>query len=115
MVHASGPRSYDVQCEDGHVVRRNRQLLLVTKESFQPHAVDDVAEPRRPNKEAGLPAPEFATPEICSEQEAGLPAPVAETPVRRPYREAGLSAPGSASPVRRRSEGIRKAPIRLDL
>ena len=115
VVHARGPRSYDVQCEDGHVVRRNRQHLLVTKESFQPHEVDDVTEPRRPNQEAGLPAPEFATPDICSEQDAGLPAPVAETPVKRPDQEAGLPAPVSASPVRRRSERNRKAPIRLDL
>ena len=32
----SGPRSYDVELEDGRVMRRNRQHLLLTRESYQP-------------------------------------------------------------------------------
>ena len=35
-MRSSGPRSYDVELEDGRVMRRNRQHLLLTRESYQP-------------------------------------------------------------------------------
>ena len=36
VMRSSGPRSYDVELEDGRVMRRNRQHLLLTRESYQP-------------------------------------------------------------------------------
>ena len=42
VVRQSGPRSYDVQCEDGRVMRRNRQHLLSTREEYRPHGEDAV-------------------------------------------------------------------------
>ena len=35
-MRSSGPRSYYVKLEDGRVMRRNRQHLLLTRESYQP-------------------------------------------------------------------------------
>ena len=36
VMRSSGPRSYYVELEDGRVMRRNRQHLLLTRESYQP-------------------------------------------------------------------------------
>ena len=37
VMRSSGPRSYDVELEDGRVMRRNSQHLLLTRESYQPY------------------------------------------------------------------------------
>ena len=40
VVHLSGHRSYDVLCEDGRVMRRNRQHLMTTRETFTSSPAD---------------------------------------------------------------------------
>ena len=106
VVGLSGPRSYTVRGEDGRVVRRNRRHLLATQEVYQPELPLQLV-----NQEAGVPAPELTTAQ--SDVEAGVTA--LENPTRQPDQEAGLPTPVSAIPERRRSERVRKAPIRLDL
>ena len=36
VIRSSGPRSYDVELEDGRVMCHNRQHLLLTRKSYQP-------------------------------------------------------------------------------
>ena len=43
VVGSSGPRSYDVELEDGRMIRRNRQHLLLTREPYKP-VMDETGE-----------------------------------------------------------------------
>ena len=101
VVRLSGPRSYDVLSEDGRLMRRNRQHLMSTRKTFTSSQADfsgvshNAERPTAPTStaiETGSNAVPCAT----------------ETVVEFPST--------TSSPlVERRSERVRKAPVRLDL
>ena len=106
VVGLSGPRSYDVQCEDGRRMRRNRQHLLATRETFKPSHTECVTLPDNATQQSTV-----STPATVVEMH-----PDAETEDIDEVTELSEHTSSvSSSPVRRRSERIRKAPVRLDL
>ena len=106
VVGLSGPRSYDVQCEDGRRMRRNRQHLLATQETFKPSHTECVTLPDNATQQSTV-----STPATAIEMH-----PDAETEDIDEVTELSeYTSSVSSSPVRRRSERVRKAPVRLDL
>ena len=45
VVGLSGPRSYDVEGEDGRIMRRNRQHLMATRETFKSYRDEPATQP----------------------------------------------------------------------
>ena len=100
VVRLSGPRSYDVLSEDGRLMRRNRQHLMSTRETFTSSPTDFSGV----SHNAERPAPTSTAIETGSN---AVPC-ATETVVELPST--------TSSPlVERRSERVRKAPVRLDL
>ena len=106
VVGLSGPRSYDVRCEDGRRMRRNRQHLLATRETFKPSHTECVTLLDNATQQSTV-----STPATVVEMH-----PDAETEDIDEVTELSEHTSSvSSSPVRRRSERVRKAPVRLDL
>ena len=106
VVGLSGPRSYDVQCEDGRRMRRNRQHLLATRETFKPSRTEFVALPDNATQQSTV-----STPATAIETH-----PDAETEeIDKVTELSEHTSSVSSSPVRRRSERVRKASVRVDL
>ena len=102
VVRLSGPRSYDVLSEDGRLMRRNRQHLMSTRDTFTSSPTDFSGVSH--NAERPTTAPTSTAIETGSN---AVPC-ATETVVELPST--------TSSPlVERRSERVRKAPGRLDL
>ena len=106
VVGLSGPRSCDVQCEDGRRMRRNRQHLLATRETFKPFHTECVTLPDNATQQSTV-----STPATAIETHADAETEEIDEVTELSEHTSSLSS----SPVRRRSERVRKAPVRLDL
>ena len=95
VVRSSGPRSYDVEMEDGHMTRRNRQHLLLTREPYRPIIA-----------ETGETTQKSPTPVENRKDESTLSSPVVH---------ASANSETKHPCVRRYPERYRKPPRRLDL
>ena len=116
VVGSSGPRSYDVELVDERMTCRNRQHLLLTRESYRPIMY-----------ETGETTQESPTPvEIGNEESIPSPpvlrkpsSPVLRKPsspvLRKPSSPELHASATSESCVRRYPERNRKPPKRLDL
>ena len=102
VVRLSGPRSYDVLSEDGRLMRRNRQHLMATCEPFTPPPADFSVV--SDNAEQPTNVPTSTAIETGSNAVPCATESVAELP-----------STTSSPLVERRSERVRKAPVRLDL
>ena len=102
VVRLSGPRSYDVLSEDGRLMRRNRQHLMATREPFTPSPADFSVV--SDNAEQPTNVPTSTAIETGSNAVPCATESVAELP-----------STTSSPLVERRSERVRKAPVRLDL
>ena len=102
VIRLSGPRSYDVLSEDGRLMRRNRQHLMTTRELFTsaPTDISGVSH----NAEQPTTVPTSTAIETSSNAIPCATETVAELP-----------STTSSPLVERRSERVRKAPVRLDL
>ena len=102
VVRLRGLRSYDVLSEDGRLMRRNRQHLMTTSETFTPSPAD------------------FSVVSDNAEQPTNVPTSTAietESNAVPCATESVAELPSTTSSplVERRSERVRKAPVRLDL
>ena len=102
VVRLSGPRSYHVLSEDGRLMRRNRQHLMATREPFTPSPADFSVV--SDNAEQPTNVPTSTAIETGSNAVPCATESVAELP-----------STTSSPLVERRSERVRKAPVRLDL
>ena len=101
-IRLSGLRSYDELSEDGRLIRRNRQHLTTTRQAYTSSPADFSGVSH--NAEQPTTAPTWTAIETGSNA-----APCAtETVVELPSTTL-------APLVERRSERVRKAPVRLDL
>ena len=102
VIRLSGPRSYDVLSEDGRLLRRNRQHLMTTCELFTLAPTDFSGVSH--NAEQPTTVPTSTAIETSSNAVPCATETVAELP-----------STTSSPLVERRSERVRKAPVRLDL
>ena len=102
VIRLSGPRSYDVLSEDGRFMRRNRQHLMTTRELFTSAPTDFSGVSH--NAEHPTTVPTSTAIETSSNAVPCATETVAELP-----------STTSSPLVERRSERVRKAPVRLDL
>ena len=102
VVRLSGPRSYDVLSDDGRLMRRNRQHLMSTRETFTSSPADFSGVSH--NAERPTTAPTSTAIETGSNAVPCATEIVVELP-----------STTSSPLVERRSERVRKAPVRLDL
>ena len=102
VVRMSGPRSYDVLCEDGRLVRRNRQHMMSTSEMFTSAPADFSGVSHNAEQPTTAPTP------TATETASNAVPCATETVVAFPST--------TSSPlVERRSERVRKVPVRHDL
>ena len=125
VVGLNGPRSYDVRCEDGRHIRRNRQQLLATREAF--HRRADIAQMPTPQVTPTTPVT-LTTPVTSTMQTTPVTptTPVTSTTQTTQVMPTTLIEAPSVddavgrtdeclTPVLQRSERIRKAQVRMDL
>ena len=101
VVGLRGPRSYDVEAEDGWIMRRNRQHLVATREAFKSYRDEPASQPLRDETQpTAMAAPATAN-------DVDVTNDIGETTEQ--------TSPAKTPTAPRRSERVRTAPVRLGL
>ena len=104
VVGLRGPRSYDVEAEDGRIMRRNRQHLMATREAFKSYRDEPAPQPLRDETQpTAMAAPATATETNDVDETNDVGATTEQT------------SPAKTPTAPRRSERVRTAPVRLGL